>query len=78
MELGNILLGSAAIISSVTALVVAARKNKQDQMADVRNDIAVLKEVTYYSLQGIVELGANGDVKKAQQRFEKSLFDNTH
>jgi hypothetical protein len=81
MDYGNILLGAAAIISASAALFANINKRKQQpieklckDLSELKEDICVIKQASFFSLQAHVEQGANGDVKKAYEKLKGSVF----
>ena len=81
MDWGSILLGAAAIISAFAALFANINKKKHEtveklckDLSEVKDDIGVIKQASFFSLQAHVEQGANGDVKKAYEQLKGSIF----
>ena len=81
MDLGSILAGLGAFISAIVVLLNVLSKRKKQATEDIRDDcirmkedIAVIKEATYYALAGVVELGANGDTQIAKERLKDIIF----
>jgi hypothetical protein len=81
MDLGNVLLGTAAIISALAALFANINRRRQqpveklcEDLSELKEDICVIKQASFFSLQAHVEQGANGDVKKAYEKLKGSVF----
>jgi len=81
LDWGNILTGSATFILSVTGLLNILNKRKKDTIGELqisckgmKEDLAVIKDATYHALNGVVELGANGETKKSRDRLKENIF----
>ena len=81
MDWGSILLGAAAIISALAALFANINKRRHqkverlcEDLSELKEDICVIKQASFFSLQAHVENGANGDVKKAYEKLKGSVF----
>jgi len=81
-HLGGILAGAAALGMMLVNLINTMNQRKrgtleriENDLTDIKADLSVTKEASFYALQGHVEQGVNGDVKKAHTRLRKNIFE---
>ena len=81
MDYVGIIVGAAALVSATAALLGNINKSRVkkidavcNDVADMKKDIGIIKQASFYSLQAHVEQGANGDVKKTYEDLRDNVF----